>query len=208
MIVVKLLVTVVKLLVTNQFHLRKTGGRVASIAASTKTKGDPMKKEAFTKIRVVAVTLVALIVVSATTYVVAITNTGEGSIKRFDGVQVVELPDAVCTSSFPDFEDMPGMSAPFTMHGKGRVVVLFQGQFGGLSSTAGARATIRLTIDGNIVGSAIAISNDHGTGLQTFGFNAFSDELGPGTHTAQVLWHTSPGATSCVEERSLIILHE
>jgi hypothetical protein len=168
-----------------------------------------MKNKAFTKIRITLLALVAVIVASATTYVVAITNTGEGSIKKFDGVQVVDLPDSVCTSSFADFEDMPGMSVPFTMHGKGRVVVLFQGQFGGFSSTAGARAAIRFTIDGNIVGSAIAVGNDHGTGLQTFGFNAFSDELEPGTHTAQVLWRTSPlGATSCVEERSLIILHQ
>ena len=168
-----------------------------------------MKKLAFSKTRIVVLALVAMIVVGATTYVVAITNTGEGAIKRFDGVQVVDLPDTTCTSSFPDFEDMAGMSLPFTMHGKGRVVVLFQGQFGGSSSTAGARAVIRFTIDGNIVGSAIAVGNDHGTGLQTFGFNAFSDELGPGTHTAQVLWHTAPsGATSCVEERSLIILHQ
>ena len=57
------------------------------------------------------------------------------------------------------------------------------------------------------VGSAIAIDNDHGTGVQTFGFNGFSSPLAHGEHTAEVLWHTFPdGATSCVEERSLIIL--
>ena len=168
-----------------------------------------MEKQAFSKTRIVLLALVALIVVGVTTYVVAVTNTGEGAIRRFDGVQVVGLPDTACTSSFPDFEDMPGMSLPFTIHGKGRVVVMFQGQFGGFPSTADARAVIQIQIDGNIVGSALAVGNDHGTGLQTFGFNAFSDELGPGTHTAQVLWHTSPaGATSCVEERSLIILHQ
>ena len=168
-----------------------------------------MNMQAFTKTRIVVLALIAMIVVSVTTYVVAVTNTGEGAIKKFDGVQVVSLPDAVCTASFPDFEDMPGMSLPFTMHGRGRVVILFQGQFGGFSSTADARAVIRFTIDGNIVGAANAIANDHGTGAQTFGFNAFSDELGPGIHTAQVLWHTAPaGATSCVEERSLIILHQ
>lgn len=167
-----------------------------------------MKKHAFTKTRIVVLALVALIVVSATTYVLAITITGEGSVKKFAGVQVAP-PDFACTSSFPDFEDMPEMTVPFTMHGKGRVVIMFQGQFGGFSSTAGARAIIRFTIDGNVVGSAAAVANDHGTGAQTFGFNAFSDELDSGLHEAKVLWHTAPGAaTSCVEERSLIILHQ
>jgi len=167
-----------------------------------------MEKLAFRKTRIVVLALVALMVVGITTYVVAVTITGEGSVKKFDGVQVAP-PDFACTSSFPDFEDMPEMSVPFTMHGKGRVVIMFQGQFGGFSSTANARAVIRFTIDGNVVGAAGAIANDHGTGSQTFGFNAFSDELEPGPHTAQVLWHTFPaGATSCVEERSLIILHQ
>jgi len=139
---------------------------------------------------------------------VAITTTGEGGIRKFDGVQVAP-PASACTSSFPDFEDMPEMTVPFTVHGKGRVLIMFQGQFGGFSSTAGARAIIRFTIDGNVVPAAGAIANDHGTGAQTFGFNAMSDELGPGLHEAKVLWHTgSPVATSCVEERSLIILHQ
>jgi hypothetical protein len=164
--------------------------------------------KAFRKTRIVVLAVAAMIVVGITTYVVAVTITGEGSVKRFSGVQVAP-PDFACTSSFPDFEDMPGMTVPFTMHGKGRVVVMFQGQFGGFSSTAGARAIIRFTIDGNVVGSAVAVGNDHGTGSQTFGFNAFSDELEPGLHTAKVLWHTAPlGETSCVEERSLIVLHQ
>jgi len=167
-----------------------------------------MKIQAFTKTRIVLLALVAMAAVGVTTYVAAVTNTGDGPIKTFDGVQVSGLPDSTCTSSL-DFEDMAGMSVPFTVHGKDRVVVMFQGQFGGFSSTANARAIIRFTIDGNIVGSAIAVANDHGTGSQTFGFNAFSDELGPGVHTAKVLWHTAPlGQTSCVEERSLIILHQ
>jgi hypothetical protein len=56
--------------------------------------------------------------------------------------------------------------------------------------------------------SAIAIGGDPGTDHQTFGFNAFSTPLKAGTHTVTVLWHTFPdGATSCVEERSLIVLH-
>jgi len=167
-----------------------------------------MKIQAFTKTRIMLLALVALIVVSATTYVVAITITGEGSVKKFTGVQVAPF-DFACTSSFPDFEDMPGMTVPFTVHGKGRVLIMFQGQFGGFASTPGSRAIIRFTIDGNVVPAAGAIGNDHGTGAQTFGFNAMSDELGPGLHEAKVLWHTAPGAaTSCVEERSLIILHQ
>ena len=166
-----------------------------------------MNKQTFTKTRIVLLALVGMIAVGVTTYVVAVTNTGDGAIKKFDGVQVVSLPDSGCTSNLA-FEDMPGMSLPFTVHGKGRVVVMFQGQFGGPPSSANGRAVIRFTIDGNIVGSAIAVANDHGQGLQTFGFNAFSDELDSGPHTAQVLWHTGTvGGTSCVEERSLIVLH-
>jgi len=169
-----------------------------------------MKIQAFTKTRIAVLALVALTVVSATTYVVALTTTGDGGIRKFDGVQVAP-PANVCTASPLDFEDMPEMTVPFTVHGRGRVVVMFQGQFGGFTSTAGARAIIRFTIDGNIVGSAVAVGNDHGTGVQTFGFNAFSDELAPGLHEAKVLWHTgspAPGAISCVEERSLIIMHQ
>ena len=167
-----------------------------------------MNKQAFTKTRIVLLALVALIVVSATTYVVAVTTTGEGGVRKFDGVQVAP-PDFACTSSFPNFEDMPEMTLPFTMHGKGRVLIMFQGQFGGFASTAGSRAVIRITVDGNVVPAAAAIANDHGTGAQTFGYNVMSDELDPGVHTVKVLWHTAPaGATSCVEERSLIVLHQ
>jgi len=102
------------------------------------------------------------------------------------------------------------MSLTFTLDTEGPVVVLFQGQFGGFRSTANARTGIRFTIDRSIVGSAIAVGNDHHDGNhQTFGFNAFSSPLPPGGHTVKVLWNTGPGpdgATSCVEERSLIIL--
>ncbi|HEX4946874.1 MAG TPA: hypothetical protein VFZ34_09430 [Blastocatellia bacterium] len=161
-----------------------------------------MNQQTFKRIGLIVLILIVLMGVSVTTYVVAITGTGEGTIKKFEGVQIVGLPDTACMSSL-ELEPMPGMSLPFTMHNKGRVVVLFQGQFAGFNS----RSVIRFTIDGNVVGSGIAVGNDHGTGLQTFGFNAFSNELEPGAHTLQVLWHTFPlGGTSCVEERSLIIL--
>jgi len=138
----------------------------------------------------------------------ASTATGAGAINGFEGVQVVGLPDAACTTSLP-FEDMPGMSVDVTLKDRGRIVVLFQGQFGGFRSTPGARAGIRFTVDGVVVGSAIAVGNDHGEGLETFGFNSFSTTpLEAGTHTVKVLWHTYPsGAASCVEERSLIVLH-
>ena len=137
--------------------------------------------------------------------VAAVTTMAGGPISEFRGVQVGP-PDIACTSS-TEFESMPGMTLPFRLSKRGRVVVMFQGQFGEGDSTAGARAGIRLTIDGVVVGSAVAVGNDHGDGLQTFGYNAFSGRLGVGDHTAQVLWHTYPdGATSCVEERSLITL--
>ena len=149
--------------------------------------------------------LVALFAASIAGYVAASTTTGGGKIREFEGVQVSTLPDSACTSAFLNFVEMPGMS--LTFKGKGAVVVMFQGQFGGFESTADAPVAIRFTIDGNIVGSAFAIGNDHGQGLQTFGFNAFSEPLAQGTHELKVQWHTSPGgATSCVEERSLILL--
>ncbi len=134
------------------------------------------------------------------------TSVGGGNIHGFSGVQVTSLPDFACTAAL-EFEDMPGMAVRFRLHQSGAVVVMFQGQFGGFDSDAGARPGIRLVIDDRIVGSAIAIASDPGTGLTTFGFNAFSMVLRPGVYTAKVLWHSFPeGATTCVEERSLIVL--
>jgi len=156
--------------------------------------------------RFMGVLLMALVALGTAAYAIASTSTGAGQIRGFDGVQVTGLPDFACTSSLP-FEDMPGMSLRFTLLRRGAVVVLFQGQFGGFSSTADNRVGLRFTIDGAIVGSAIAIGSDPGAGLGTFGYNAYSIPLKPGTHTAKVLWHTFPTkATSCVEERSLIVL--
>ena len=134
------------------------------------------------------------------------TSVGGGNIRGFNGVQVTSLPDSACTAAL-EFEDMPGMSVRFRLHQRGAVVVMFQGQFGGFESDAGARPAIRIVIDDQIVGSAIAIASDPDTGLTTFGFNAFSTVLRPGVHTAKVLWHSFPeGSTTCVEERSLIVL--
>jgi hypothetical protein len=137
----------------------------------------------------------------------ASTAEGTGPISGFEGVQVVGLPDGACTTSLP-FEDVPGMSVDVTLRERGRLVVMFQGQFGGSRSTANARTVLRLVVDGVVVGSGIAIANDHGEGLETFGFNAFTTTpLDAGTHTVKALWHTYPaGAVSCVEERSLIVL--
>ncbi len=136
--------------------------------------------------------------------IVASTTTGVGAIQGFNGVQVTGLPDHACTSSDP-FEDMPGMTLRLRSHGP--LVVMFQGQFGGFESTPGSRAVLRFTVDGQIVGSAIAIANDVGTDSETFGFNAFSAPLPPGLHTVKVLWHTFPASSQvCVEERSLIVL--
>jgi hypothetical protein len=91
--------------------------------------------------------------------------TGGDQIRRFDGVQVAP-PDSACTIAFPDFEDMPAMTLPFEMRHEGQVLVLFQAQFGGFTSSPDARAIIRFTIDGVVVGSAAALGNDHGSGLE------------------------------------------
>jgi len=138
----------------------------------------------------------------------AVTATGAGDVRGFQGVQVVGLPDTACTVSAP-FEAMPGMTLKLNLKRRGRVVLMFQGQFGAGTSTPGARAVLRITVDGVVAGSALAIGDDHGTGLDTFGFNSFTTTpLGVGSHVVTVLWHTFPvGATSCVEERSLIVLH-
>ena len=154
-----------------------------------------------TRYRVLAVFTIVVLTVFG---VAALTTTGGDKVKSWEGVQVGP-PDFACTSSLP-FEAMPAMSLPFDLNQKGQVVLLFQGQFGGFSSTPGARAIIQLTIDGVVVGSAAAIGNDHGVDLQTFGYNAFGS-VSAGPHVAEVQWHTfPPGATSCVEERSLILL--
>jgi hypothetical protein len=95
----------------------------------------------------------------------------------------------------------------FRLQQRGAVVVMFQGQFGEFDSAANARPVLRITIDDQIVGSAMAIGSDPETGLMTFGFNAYSTVLRRGVHTAKVLWHSWPeGATTCAEERSLIVL--
>ena len=151
---------------------------------------------------------VAASLVSAPAPASAVTAVGAGDVRGFQGVQVVGLPDSACTTASA-FEPMPGMTLKVTMKRRGRLVLMFQGQFGGFTSTPGARAGLRMTVDGVVAGSALAIGSDHGAGLQTFGFNSFTTTpLGVGTHTVNVLWHTFPaGATSCVEERSLIVLH-
>ena len=138
----------------------------------------------------------------------AVTAVGGGSVRGFKGVQVVGLPDTACTTSSP-FEPMPGMSLKLDLKRRGPIVVMFQGQFGGAVPVAGARTVLRIVVDGVVVGSAIAVGNDTGSGLETFGFNSFSTTpLGAGSHEVKVLWHTFPaGAQSCVEERSLIVLH-
>ena len=138
----------------------------------------------------------------------AVTAVGGGQVRGFKGVQVVGLPDTACTTSSP-FEAMPGMSLKLDLKRRGPIVVMFQGQFGGAVPTAGARTVLRIVVDGVVVGSAMAVGNDTGSGLETFGFNSFSTTpLGAGSHEVKVLWHTFPaGAQSCVEERSLIVLH-
>jgi hypothetical protein len=88
---------------------------------------------------------------------------------------------------------------------------MFQGQFGGFDSTDHNRPIIQLKVDGVNVGLAVVGSDVTHVGLipglETFGYNAFTN-LAAGTHTASVEWHTFPiGAKSCVEERSLIVLH-
>src|SRR5437762_97302 len=130
--------------------------------------------------------IVLVLIVLAAFGAAALTSTGGDQAKSWEGVQVAP-PDFACTASVA-FEEIPGMSLPFDLKKEGAVVVLFQGQFGGFTSSADARAIIRFTIDGVIVGSAVAVANDHGTGVQTFGFNAFSQPLASGAHTLSVLW--------------------
>jgi hypothetical protein len=131
--------------------------------------------------------------------------TSKGPFTRFKAVQVAP-PDFACTSSV-DFTAMPSMSLAFTLVRPGPVVLMFQGQFGELSSTPGARAGIRMTVDGEIAFAAVAIGSDPRSGLQTFGFNAVSPSLAAGRHVAEVWWGSFPDlSTMCVEERSLIVL--
>jgi hypothetical protein len=132
-------------------------------------------------------------------------SVGAGVIKGFHGVQVTGLPDYTCTSA-EEFEDMAGMA--LGLRARGPIVVMFQAQFGGFETTPDARGVVRIVVDDEVVGSAVAIANDVGSAMVTFGFNAFSKPLGRGKHDVKVLWRSFPaGSTTCAEERSLIVLH-
>jgi hypothetical protein len=161
-----------------------------------------MRTLRFSKIAMAAV----LVSLAGAQAALAVTTRGSDRVREWDGVQVAP-PDIQCTSS-STFDQMPGMALRFVLKQESRIVVQFQGQFGGTGSSADGRAVLRFTVDGATVGSAVAIGNDVGEGLETFGYNAFSTPLAPGGHVVRVLWHTFPvGATTCVEERSLIVLH-
>ena len=130
----------------------------------------------------------------------------KGGAIELGGVPVIGLPDFVWTSS-SGFEILSGMSLHFKLDRKSPVQVLFHGQLEGVESTAKACDIFRLTIDGIIVDSAIAVGHDHGTNLPTFGFNACSSPLEPGGHRAKVLWHKLPSEErTCVGDRSLAVL--
>ncbi|HEY5985906.1 MAG TPA: hypothetical protein VIV12_05895, partial [Streptosporangiaceae bacterium] len=133
-----------------------------------------MRAIGFRKIAVASVLVSSLGLGAA----LAVTTTGGDRVKQWEGVQVAP-PDFACTSSIT-FGSMPGMTLPFELNREGQVVILFQGQFGGGESAPDARAVIRFDIDGAIAGSAVAVGNDLGTGLQTFGYNAFSAPLPAG----------------------------
>jgi hypothetical protein len=136
------------------------------------------------------------------------TSTSKGPIGSFKAKQTAPAgsADFACTSSL-EFVRMPGVALSFTLAEAARVVLMFQGQFGEFTSTANARVVLRMTVDGDIAGAAVAVGSDPGTGLQTFGFNSVSTLLSAGPHTVEVLWHTFPAdSTICVEERSLIVL--
>jgi hypothetical protein len=155
------------------------------------------------------IALVAVVALLSGWVARALTMTGGGQIKSFDGIQVgTPQPGShACTSSL-DFEVMPDTTFTFTSPG-GDAVFMFQGQFGAFTSTAPNRPIVQLMVDGLNVGLAVVGSDLNGANqIHTFGYNAFTT-LTAGTHTAWVEWHTAPNpATSCVEERSLIVLHK
>ena len=139
-----------------------------------------------------------------------LTMTGGGGITDFDGIQVgaTEAGTEDCTSS-TTFVEMPKTKFSFSSKG-GDAVFMFQGQFGAFTSTAGNSPILRLVVDGNIVGLGVVGSLLNGANqIQTFGYNAFAT-LERGEHEAWVEWHTFGGAApiSCVEDRSLIVLHK
>src|SRR5688500_17310715 len=141
----------------------------------------------------------------------ALTITGAGGITDFDGIQVAATESGTedCTSS-TTFVEMPKTRFSFSSKG-GDAVFMFQGQFGAFTSTAPNSPILRLVVDGEIVGLGVVGSLLNGANqIQTFGYNAFST-LARGEHEAWVEWHTfasGGAATSCVEDRSLIVLHK
>ena len=127
---------------------------------------------------------------------------------RWHSGRATESGTEDCTSSTA-FEVMPETTFTFSSPG-GDAVLMFQGQFGGFTSTAPNRPIVRLMVDGQNAGLGVVGSDLNGANqIHAFGYNAFTtlprQPHGVGG-VAYVLWRWR--ATSCVEERSLIVLHQ
>jgi hypothetical protein len=121
-----------------------------------------------------------------------------GIINEFDANQADDL---VCTTSIT-YEDIPDITTTFTLNGNGdEVVALFQGDW-----EVGGSPLIRFVVDGVPQMGEVEL-HDGGEDI-TAGFNFVSNTLSAGTHTASIQWFTAADSTTCMTNRSLVVLHK
>jgi hypothetical protein len=122
-------------------------------------------------------------------------------------VDAVDTNIQACTQS-TNFIDMPGMLVSFKSGGTAArpVIALFQGEWVATDQNTGV---IRLTIDGVVQSGPDDVEMNFTTADETatHGFNFLSDRLAPGLHVARLQWRARGGVT-CVNSRSLIVMHK
>ena len=118
----------------------------------------------------------------------------------------------VCSTSFEQWVDIPGLSETFSFGGTQprRVIVMFTAGFGGTGDDN--YLNVRLRIDGDVQPPGAVTVNYPGSFARTGGFNFVSDRLEPGSHTAKLQYRITVGDGSpgqgCLHTRSMVILHD
>jgi hypothetical protein len=133
-------------------------------------------------------------------------SAADGGVSKFTGVKQVVNNCSVTTA----FQTMNGMTQTFTTGGTSgdEVVVMFQATFSGVLDTFDT-VFVRLTIDNTVQPTNVSVPIFGGAnGSFTHGFNWISKALPPGNHTARIQWRTDLGSSACVDDRSLVILHQ
>lgn len=146
-----------------------------------------------------------------TVYSATLIRTADATLSRFDAVEIsTEQPiggtDEICTTS-TTYEDIPGMSKTFQQGGLAagdEVIVMANMQIMQIS-----RGYMRLVID-NVpqtgTGAEIEIGESGDVALLD-SWNFVSDPVSRGTRTAKLQWRSDPGHTTCMFNRTMIVLH-